>query len=121
MKKNFLTFTLTMLFSFATVAAFAQYDEEEKKTAAPTPKWVSDKGYWVIESNKNNPSTSVLFFYNNDNVLVYKEKVEGIVFNLKKRNTKMQLKKVLDQSVVAYEQRKHGAENEMWVVNVLKR
>ena len=110
-----------MLFSFSTVAVFAQYEDEEITAVSPTPKWVSEKGYWVIESNKNNPSASVLYFYNNDNMLVYKEKVEGIVFNLKKRNTKMQLKKVLDQSVVAYEQRKHGTENEMWVVNVLKR
>lgn len=121
MKKNFLTLALTMLFSFLTVAVFAQYEDEEIKAVSPIPKWVSEKGYWVIESNKNNPSASILYFYNNDNVLVYKEKVEGIVFNLKKRNTKMQLKKVLDQSVVAYEQRKHGTENEMWVVSVLKR
>ncbi|MGE5105912.1 MAG: hypothetical protein ACM3H8_00070, partial [Sphingobacteriales bacterium] len=66
------------------------------------------------------PDKSVVYFYTNDNVLVYKEKMNGVVLNLKKRKTKMQLKQVLEQSVYAYEQKHHSSENEMWVANTIK-
>jgi hypothetical protein len=121
MKKNLFALMLTAFFSVATVSVFAQYTEEETTTVNSIPKWVSANGYWVVETTTANPSTSTLYFYNNDQVLVYKEKVDDFVFNLKKRSIKMRLKKVLDQSVVAYEQRKQAAENEMWVMNVLKK
>lgn len=121
MKKNLFALMLTTFFSFATASVFAQSEEEETPTVNSIPKWVSDNGYWVVETTTTNPSTSTLYFYNNDQVLVYKERVEGFVFNLKKRSIKMRLKKVLDQSVVAYEQRKQAAENEMWVMNILKK
>lgn len=121
MKKRLFAIAITLLFSFSTITVFAQNEEEERLTPVLIPKWVSENGFWVVETNINNPSSSILYFYNNEKVLVYKEKVEGVVINIKKRGIKMRLKKVLDQSIVAYEKRKHSAENEMWVINLLKR
>ena len=42
--------------------------------ARDTPEWVSDKGWWVVESNIHTPKKHIVYFYNNDGVLVYKEK-----------------------------------------------
>lgn len=116
MKKNLFAAFVSL---FITVGIFAQVDEEQTQNY-PTPKWISNKGYWVIESNKQTPQNSIVYFYSNDNVLVYKEKIEGVVINLKKRQTKMNLKRVLEQSVFTYEKMKKPAENEMWVINTIR-
>ena len=67
---------------------------QEEPVVTSTPKWVSDKGFWVVESNVNNRDESIIFFYNNNKVQVYKEVVNGKQLNLKKRKTLMTLKKV---------------------------
>ena len=122
MKKIFFAISFTLLLSFFSVAVFAQSEEEATETTVnPTPKWVSEKGYWVVESNIHTPKVSIIYFYNNDNVLLYKENVNGMVINLKKRRVKMGLKKVLEQSVLAFNQKQKAAENEMLVMNVIKR
>ena len=43
--------------------------------ARVSPDWVSEKGWWVVESNIHTPKQHVIYFYNNDRVLVYKEKI----------------------------------------------
>lgn len=115
MKKNLFIIAGILFFS---VTAFAQ--EETTNTIRP-PKWVSEKGYWVVESNIHHPDHSLIFFYNNDGVLIYKEKADGIRLNINKRKTKMQLKKGLEEAVVAYEKNKKISENEMMVMNRKKR
>jgi hypothetical protein len=117
MKKIFLS-TAFILLLLST--SFAQSEEQETPTY-PTPKWISEKGYWVIETNINTPGKNILYFYDNNNVLVYKEKADGIVINLKKRRVKMCLKKVLEQSITAYNQNYRMAENEMLVVNMIRK
>ena len=85
------------------------------------PKWVSDNGYWVVESNIHTPKTNTIYFYNNENVMVYKEKLVGVTLKTKKTAVKMKLKKVLDQSVTAYNKRQIAGENEMLVINLLRK
>lgn len=116
MKKFFLTtvFFLTLSMTAFTVIAQA------KTTAGNAPKWVAVNGYWVIETNINSPKLNTIYFYNDNNNLVYKEKVDGIVINLKKRRVKMDLKKVLNQSVIAFNNTKKEAENQMLVTNLMK-
>lgn len=106
---------------FIVFNSFAQAEDENPVNSYPTPKWVSEKGYWVIESNLKTPDQSIVYFYTNDDVLVYKEKINGLVLNLNKRKIKMSLKQVLEQSVYAYEKLHKPSENEMWVVNTIKR
>lgn len=84
------------------------------------PEWVSEKGWWVVESNIHSPKQHLVYFYNNDGVLVYKEKLEGIRLKPGKRTTQMRLKKVLETSVQAWEQQHQLKENESLVVNSLK-
>ena len=118
MKKNLLV-TITTL--FIVISSFAQARDESDVNTYPTPKWVSENGYWVIETNLKTPDHSIVYFYTNKDVLVYKEELTGVVLNLKKRKIKMCLKQVLDQSVYAYEKLRKPSENEMWVANTIKR
>lgn len=119
MKKILLTINLIAVFSFFSAVSFAQAEAET--TATQAPKWVSENGYWVIESNINTPKLNTVYFYNNSNVLVYKEKVDGVVLNIKKRRVKMNLRKVLDQAIIAFNTKQKAAENEMLVMNLIKR
>lgn len=85
------------------------------------PAYVSDKGYWIVESNIHTPAQCTIRFYNNDHVVVYTEKVEGVQLKLKRKKVKMHLKQVLETSLVAWELQKQAKENEGWVINAMER
>jgi hypothetical protein len=116
MKRILKNIVLVALFALPSTLLFSQ-DEPEFR---PTPKWISDKGYWIIESNIKSPDTAIIHFYNNEDIQVYSEIVEGITLNLKKRKTLMGLKKVLDESLVAWEQSHVSKDNAQLVRAVLK-
>ncbi len=122
MKKIFFATSFTLLLNFFSITLFAQSAEETIETIHyPTPKMLSEKGYWVAESNINTPRVSTFYFYNNENVMVYKENLNGLVINLKKRRVKIALNKVLEQSILAFNQKPGSTENKMLVVNLIKR
>ena len=85
------------------------------------PSWVSDKGWWVVESNIHTPKQHIVYFYNNEGVLIYKEKLEGIRLKPEKEATKMHLKEVLEASVLCWEKQHLLKENESLVINLLRR
>jgi hypothetical protein len=60
----------------------------------------------VVESNT--PLDHIIRFYNNDNELLHKETLTGIKLNPERRKVKMELKKVLESSVLAWEKKKNG-------------
>ncbi|WP_410971329.1 hypothetical protein, partial [Salmonella sp. SAL04269] len=66
MKKTVIIALALCLFGFTGIA---QPDYEEETRVITTPKWVSEKGYWIIESNIKTPETSIVYFYTNDNTL----------------------------------------------------
>lgn len=86
-----------------------------------TPAWVSDKGWWVVESNIHTPRQCIVYFYNNDGILVYKENIEGLRLNPAKRMIKKELKQVLETSVLAWEKQHQPKENESLVATRLRR
>lgn len=118
MKKCVNVFLVITCLLMLHVTALAQDDEI---TAAPvTPRWVSEKGYWVVESNVHIPKQYTIRFYNNDQVMVYKEQVQGIILKLQKRRVKMNLRRVLETAVLAWEKQRQVKENEGWVVNAIR-
>lgn len=106
-----LVLRITLAVIVLSMVCLAVQAQDEPITVS-TPKWVSEKGFWVVESNKNNRDESIIYFYNNNKVQVYKEVVSGKQLNLKKRKTLMSLKKVLETAVYAWEQNKPVAETE---------
>jgi hypothetical protein len=95
------------LFSLVSIGSFAQLPFQQERRPR-FPGWVSEKGYWVIESNIKSPLDHVVKFYDNENNLVYKESLTGIKMNPEKRKVKMKLKKILESAVLAQENRKDG-------------
>jgi hypothetical protein len=85
-----------------------------------TPRWVSEKGYWVVESNIHSPKKHIIRFYNNENSLVYTETLTNVKLNPYKRKTKMKLKKILESSVVAREKQQTRREEGILVNAILK-
>ncbi len=108
--------SLLMVSLMVTTAVLAQEPEE----TTPTPKWISEKGYWIIESNVKTPTTSIIHFYDINNNKIYSEKVEGVQLNLKKRKTLMLLKKALDESLIAYANTKRARQDVDLVKNIFK-
>ena len=115
MKKFISIFTLFLILSCISIFCFGQENQ------ASIPKWVSDKGYWVVVSNIKTPENCVIYFYNNEKELLYKEKIEGIKINLKKRKVLMRLKNVLEKSLTAWGKQHLMKEDEMLVAIALKK
>lgn len=101
MKKSIQTIMITLLLAGAGFTATAQ---EEETVSAPrtTPRWVSAKGYWIVESNIRDPRHSLVYFYTNDDILVHKETIDGVKLSVKRDRTKMKLKKALEIVVNAW-------------------
>ena len=114
MKQQFKTMLAVILF---TVMGYAGFGQEEKPEV---PKWHSEKGYWVVEGNIHTPMDHIIRFYNNDDVLLYKEAVSGIRLDPTKRKTKMKLKKILETSIDTWQQAKVMEEDKNYVAKSLK-
>jgi hypothetical protein len=110
-KQLFVTLFLCLVVQ---AAVFAQ----DKSRAIP--EWVSTKGWWVVESNIHTPKKHIVYFYNNDGVLVYKENIEGLRINSSKKATRMLLKQVLESAVLTWEKEHQLKENESLLVNSLR-
>ena len=113
MKKHLYPF-LIIMFLIVSTSCFAQQNRGKAKC-------ISSKGYWVIENNIKMPKSNTIYFYNNDNVMVYKEKVEGLKININKRKTLLKLKSALEQAVVVWEKGNKTNENNMLVITAFKK
>ena len=114
MKQFFLRLVITCMTFWLSATAMAQQEEEKP----PVPKWVSNQGYWVVESNKKTPKEATVFFYNTDHVLVYKEEIKGQKLKLNKKKTLVRLKAVLEEAVVSYASGNWGAQNNLLAVRL---
>jgi hypothetical protein len=118
MKKIFLALSFISVMAACSLTGQAQATNKAKSSR--TPKWVSNNGYWNIETNTHDRRMSTVYFYNNDHQLIYTEKVEGMVIRYKKRSVKLDMKKALDESVLAYNQKQQASENGMLVQNLIR-
>lgn len=114
MKKIISTWMIGVALSLCSLSSIAQGEKQE------TPGWVSDKGYWVVENNIKDPFNHIIRFYNNDDVMIYKETLSGVRLNTNKTKVKMKLKKVLETSAIVWEQKKVSEEEKQYVSAILK-
>jgi hypothetical protein len=113
MKRLFLSFLFC--FSSFLMVANAQDQTNEKPS---TPKWVSDKGYWTVESNQQTPREATVYFYNNDHVLVYKEEIKNQKLKLNKTKTLLRLKLVLEEAVESYASGNWTSQNNLLIARL---
>ena len=97
------TFFLITCLLFGNIV-MAQHQEDGHTPVKP--RWYSEKGFWVVETNLKTPQNSIVNFYTADRKLIYTEKVTGVVLNTNKRKTLMKLKRVLEK--VAYDWETNG-------------
>jgi hypothetical protein len=76
---------------------FSAANTQAQTASDKTP--FSDKGYWVVESNKKTPKEAIVYFYNNDNMLVYKEELKNQKLKLHKTKTLYRLKAALEEAI----------------------
>lgn len=80
-----------------------------------TPKWVSKYGFWQIETNIHTPGKNIVYFYNNDQTLIYKENLDGVVLNLEKKRVKMRLKKALEKAISVWNKDRLYRNDQQWI------
>jgi hypothetical protein len=85
-----------------------------------TVPWVSDKGYWNVESNIHDPLNHIIRFYTNDDRLFHTEKLSGVKLDVDKRKTKMKLKKALEQTMELYSKQESPKQISEYLVAYLK-
>ncbi len=98
MKQFFLAAVLCASAALSSLAGKAQ-----EQPAQEIPKWISEKGYWVVESNKMTPKDATVYFYNNENILVYKEEIRNQKLKLNRKKTLLRFKIALDEAITSYE------------------
>lgn len=113
MKQQIKLLIIAAISCLGVLVVYAQDTHSQK-----IPRWVSDKGYWVVESNISTPYDQTIHFYTTDDVLVYKETVSGKKLNLNRGSVKMKLKKILESAVISWEKNKKPAE-ELALVNAI--
>ncbi|HTL07146.1 MAG TPA: hypothetical protein VL307_02775 [Chitinophagaceae bacterium] len=96
-KMNFLLATVFCL--CISSLAFSQNDHS-------IPAWVSEDGYWVMEGNVHQPRQHTVRFYTNDHILVGSASIDSKKLNVKRKRVKMQLKEMLEASLLAWSEKK---------------
>ena len=119
MKKTFLAVVITGCIAFMQQPVQAQSHKVVYIRAVP--EWVPSKGYWVVESNIKTPRQHTVYFYNDNNELIYTEKLSGVKLNMKKNKVKMQLKQALEEALLTWEKKREPATNQYLVVNQMKK
>ena len=93
---------------------------QEEQVNHSHPKWISDKGFWVVESNVHNKLEHIIHFYNNSKQEIYKETISGVKLKLNKRKTLMQMKSVLETVVIAWEQKEPLGQNRKLLIAAIQ-
>jgi hypothetical protein len=115
MKQKFKSLVAALIFVVISSCSLVQAQSQ-----VAIPKWVPDKGYWVLESNIHSPLEHTVLFYNNENTLIYKETITGMRLNPKKARVKMKLKKALETALTAWERNGRSEENKEYLSAALK-
>ena len=105
MKKKIQLFAGICVMTLASFSAFSQTNDNS------IPKWVSDNGYWVVESNIHHPKQHTVWFYNNQHILVGSQEIVSSRLNIKKKKVKMQLKSMLESSMELWAKQHPGSDS----------
>lgn len=108
---------LAALFICGSLTASAQ----EKTGPVKTPRFLSEKGYWVIKSNVKQPKETVVYFYNLQNKLVYEEELKNVNLNIKRTKVKMRLKRALEQAIATHERGELAAKDDKIVAAIFRK
>lgn len=101
--KNLRAVLAAMAVMIVSLTANAQNQDEDTQ---PAPRWCSQKGYWVVETNIHTPKDAIVHFYTNSRQLVYSEKVTGKVLNTRRPRVLVKLKRAMEKVINDWETEK---------------
>ena len=104
------------LFLLFSIAFFNCNSLLQAQSQSDVPKWMSEKGYWVIQSNLKTPKDATIFFYTPQHELIYKELISGKKINIEKIKTRKHLEKVLNQAITVWGKEGVVKENQQLVI-----
>jgi len=84
------------------------------------PSYIPSNGFWMIVSHINVNNEATVQCYNDEQVLIYEEKISGRKLNLKRKKTLRCLKVVLDQVLAAFNADKHEITDKHWIAAAIK-
>jgi hypothetical protein len=100
MKKHLMTITLVILTFF-----FAVNVNGQDLQPASSP-------YWVVVNNVKTPKASVVYFYNTDHQVMYKETIEGKRMNINRKKIHNRLNEALAEVATAWNKDWQKRENQ---------
>ena len=89
-------------------------------TSAQPPENVIEP-YWIIKGNVKKPKSNIIYFYNAEHQLMYKEIIEGRKINIKNHKVRLQLNAALADVLTAQKQQKILADETLIVRNRLQK
>lgn len=109
------------LLTILIASSLAGTAQESETRSTKTPRYVSEKGYWVIESNVKQPKSAIVYFYNLQQQLVYKEEVSRIHLNINRTKVKMRLKKALELAIAINEKEQQWPKDEKIIAGIFRK
>jgi hypothetical protein len=98
-KPNDMKKMLKEIMAIIAMVVIAGTADAQNNAGSKTPEWVSEKGYWVVQSNRNNPLEHTVFFYDKENNLVSVQAFKGEKLDPTKKKTKNKLRKALEAAL----------------------
>ena len=106
---------------FAAIAIFVSLFTGKNSFAQQALNSKEEKGYFVLVNTREEKKITTVRFYNNDNVLIYEEKVSGVKFNLSKKKTVEMLYKGLDKAVIAWNEKPETLKDKDWMTTLARK
>jgi len=74
-----------------------------------------EKGFYVLISNKDSVNATTVQFYNDEEQLIYEEKVHGKKLNLSRKKVRLSLNSCLSKALLAWNYKKEVLLDKNWV------
>ena len=101
---------ISLLALFLVISVLTNCAEAQRKGG-----WIAQNGFWEVITNKNDPSSCTVQFYNLNSKLIYEEKVTGKSIDLHKRHICRILNKTLKKALLASMDQKIPLQDKQWV------
>ncbi len=105
---------------FAAIAIVVSLLAGKSSFAQQASNVKEENGYFVLINTKEEKKITTVRFYNNENVMIYEEKVSGVKFNLKRKKTVEMLYKGLDKAVIAWNKKPETLKDKDWMKAIAK-
>ena len=104
MKKKIIFCLTAMLFTCGLLLSAREpsHHSTHSDPGVALPAWISDQGYWVLETHRHQRRQSQVHFYDNNNRLIASTTIVNRRLNTHRRKVKMELKCMLEASILAW-------------------